>query len=578
MRPINLVLRHFLDHLLQRNRRVGVAANGAQCVPHISAHQVRRGHPAPHFIVPSDTGLCARMPLHRTPQIPLERPLIVALDPKAQGVHYTDQFLGISIARPRCRPQRIIGSFVRAGLHQIARLLDLSKCWKGHKNKGYRKFAHLILLAATPAFADGVPRALGPDDFIAVDPAQAKLGQLLFYDRILSGNRNIACSTCHHPDLGTADGLSLGIGEGGEGLGPQRTAGTGDNRIRKRIPRNAPGLWNLGAKDLHTIFHDGRLSVADTYENGFNSPAEEWLPEGLDNLLAAQAIFPLVAQFEMAGNPKENEVAGAIHQRMDYAWPILADRVRHIPAYEEGFTEAYDHIYTGSDITIADIANALSAFMIWEWTSFDSPFDTYIAGDAEALNMQQKQGLELFYGKAKCSTCHSGPLMTDQAFHALGLPPFGPGRTRRFDPMVRDVGRMGESDALEDAYAFKTPMLRNVALTAPYGHNGAYPTLEGIVRHHLNPLHSLDNWVPATAALPDVPWLAAIDFMVWQDSREMARQRAAIQIEANPLTNSEVDQIVAFLHALTGETANDDRLGVPKTVPSGLPVDPRISP
>lgn len=411
-----------------------------------------------------------------------------------------------------------------------------------------------------------------------MDPAQAKLGQLLFYDRILSGNRNIACSTCHHPDLGTGDGLSLGIGEGGEGLGQQRTAGIGDDRIRKRIPRNAAGLWNLGAKDLHTIFHDGRLSVADTYENGFNSPAEEWLPEGLDNLLAAQAIFPLVAQFEMAGNPKENEVAGAIHQRMDYAWPILADRVRHIPAYAEGFAGAYDHIKTVKDITIADIANALSAFMIWEWTSTDSPFDAYLSGDENALNTQQKQGLELFYGKADCSSCHSGPLMTDQAFHALGLPPFGPGRTRRFDPMVRDVGRMGESDALEDAYAFKTPMLRNVALTAPYGHNGAYPTLEGIVRHHMNPLQSLDHWTPETAALPSVPWLEAIDFMVLQDSREMARQRAAVQIVATPLTDSEVDQIVAFLHALKGETANDGKLGVPKAVPSGLPVDPRITP
>ncbi|WP_229801399.1 cytochrome-c peroxidase [Tateyamaria omphalii] len=417
-----------------------------------------------------------------------------------------------------------------------------------------------------------------PDDFIAVDPAQAKLGQLLFYDRILSGNRNIACSTCHHPDLGTGDGLSLGIGEGGEGLGPDRTAGTGDDRIRKRIPRNAPGLWNLGAKDLHTIFHDGRLSIADTYENGFNSPAEEWLPEGLDNLLAAQAIFPLVAQFEMAGNPKENEVAGAIHQRMDYAWPILADRVRHIPAYADRFVAAYDHIDGAKDITIADVANALSAFMIWEWTSTDSPFDAYLQGDTNALNARQKQGLALFYGKAGCGTCHSGPLMTDQAFHALGLPPFGPGRTRRFDPMVRDVGRMGESDALEDAYAFKTPMLRNVALTAPYGHNGAYPTLEGIVRHHLTPLQSLDAWAPEKAALPEVPWLAAIDFMVWQDSREMARQRAAIQIASNPLSDTEIDQIIAFLHALSGETANVDKLGVPDTVPSGLPVDPRITP
>lgn len=517
------------------------------------------------------------MSLHGRPQIPLKRPLIIALDAQAQSVHDTDQFLGIRIARPGRGPQRIIGRLVLSGLHQIARFLDFGQRRKRHKNKGYRKFAHLILLAAAPAFADDLPRPLTPDDFIAVDPAQAKLGQLLFYDRILSGNRNIACSTCHHPDLGTADGLSLGIGEGGEGLGPQRTAGTRENRIRKRIPRNAPGLWNLGAKDLHTIFHDGRLSVADTYENGFNSPAEEWLPEGLDNLLAAQAIFPLVAQFEMAGNPKENEVAGAIHQRMDYAWPILADRIRHIPAYVEEFVDAYPHITTAKDIAIADIANALSAFMIWEWTSTDSPFDAYLEGDQNALDTQQKQGLDLFYDKAQCSTCHSGPLMTDQQFHALGLPPFGPGRTRRFDPMVRDVGRMGESDALEDAYAFKTPMLRNVALTAPYGHNGAYPTLEEIVRHHLNPLQSLDNWTRETAALPDVPWLAAIDFMVWQDSREMARQRAAVQLQPIPLSDTEVDDIIAFLHALTGETANTDRLGVPTSVPSGLPVDPRIS-
>ena len=436
----------------------------------------------------------------------------------------------------------------------------------------------MVLLCATPAFAADLPRPLGPDDFIAVDPVQAKLGQLLFYDHILSGNRNIACSTCHHPDLGTSDGLSLGIGEGGSGLGPQRSAGTGENRIRKRIPRNAPGLWNLGARDLHTLFHDGRLSVADTFENGFNSPAEEWLPPDLANLLAAQAIFPLVAQFEMAGNPKENEVAGAVHNRIDYAWPIITDRVRHIPAYAEGFAGAFDHIIEAEDITISDIANALSAFMIWEWTSYDSPFDAYLEGREGALNVYEKQGLDLFYGKATCSSCHAGPLLSDQDFHALGLPPFGPGRTRRFDPMVRDVGRMGESDDLADAYAFRTPMLRNVALTAPYGHNGAFPTLEGMIRHHLNPQESLLKWVPDMAALPAAPWLEQIDFIVWEDSREMARQHRAVSLSPIELSDAEIDQIIAFLGALTGITAQHGRLGVPQVVPSGLPVDAGLNP
>ena len=576
MRPINLFLRHFLDHFLKADRRIGVAANGAQGVPHIGAHEVRGGHPATDLIVPANTGLRPRMPFHGTAQIPLERPFVVAFNAQTHSVHNADQFLGVRVAGPGGGPQGVIGSLVRAGLHQVARLLDLGKRRKAKKAKGYRKLAHVVLLSATPAFATDLPRSLVPDDFIQPEPAQAKLGQLLFYDRILSGNRNIACSTCHHPDLGTGDGLSLGIGEGGVGLGPERTAGTGEDKIRKRIPRNAPGLWNLGAKDLNVMFHDGRLSIADTFENGFNSPAEEWLPDGLDNLLAAQAIFPLVAQFEMAGNPKENEVAGAIHKRIDYAWPIIADRVRHIPAYAEGFAGAYPHISRAEDITIADIANALSAFMIWEWTSFDSPFDAYLAGDASALDPMEKAGMTLFYGKAGCSDCHSGPLMSDQDFHAIGLPPFGPGRTRRFDPMVRDVGRMGESDALADAYAFRTPMLRNVALTGPYGHNGAYPTLEGIVRHHLDPQRGFETWTHEMAALPSVPWLEQVDFMVWQDRREMARQRAAVTLARNRMSDEGTDALVAFLGALTGKSALDGRLGVPSSVPSGLPVDPRL--
>ncbi|MEM6590193.1 MAG: cytochrome c peroxidase, partial [Pseudomonadota bacterium] len=326
---------------------------------------------------------------------------------------------------------------------------------------------------AGATLAGDLPRPLGPDDFLPFDPAQAAIGQSLFYDTILSGNENISCAHCHHPKFGTGDGVSLGIGEGGQGLGPDRTPGQGADKVRKRIPRNAPGLWNLGARDLTVMFHDGRLSLSDDFGNGFNSPAEEWLPKGFNSLLAAQAVFPLVAQFEMAGNPGENEVIGAVHDRIDAAWPILAKRVRTTGDYGARFVAAFDQIETAEDVGIVDIANALAAFMALEWTSTDSPFDQYLAGDTTALSATQRAGMELFYGKAGCAACHAGPLMSDQRFHALGLPPFGPGRTRRFDPYARDVGRMGESDQLEDAYAFRTPMLRNVALTAPYGHNGA---------------------------------------------------------------------------------------------------------
>ena len=354
------------------------------------------------------------------------------------------------------------------------------------------------------------------------------------------------------------------------GVGPERTAGSGDSRILKRVPRNAPALWNLGHRDIRVLFHDGRLEASDLFGNGFNSPAEEWLPEGLDSILAAQALFPLTAQFEMAGNLRENEIVGAVHDRIDMAWPILAKRVRVIPEYGEMFVAAFDHIESPEEVTIVEIGNALGAFMASEWRNFDSPFDAYLAGDTAALSPAQRRGKELFFGRA---SCHSGPQLTDQAFHALGLPAFGPGRTRLHDPYARDRGRIAESNRLEDAYRFRTPPLRNVALTAPYGHNGSYPTLEGIVRHHLDPQGMATAWTTDMAKLPEAPWLAATDFVIRSDRMEMARRAAMLDIAPRPLSDTDITDLVAFLNALTGASAETRPLGRPERVPSGLPVD-----
>ncbi|MQQ10142.1 cytochrome C peroxidase [Epibacterium sp. SM1979] len=418
-----------------------------------------------------------------------------------------------------------------------------------------------------------LPPALTPQDFLTPDPAKAELGRLLFYDKILSGNRNISCGTCHHPRHGTSDGLSLGLGEGGHGLGLDRKSLLGKNRVQKRIPRNAPALWNVGAHDLKHVMHDGRISRDPIYGNGFNTPAEEWLPQGLGSLLAAQALFPMTSSIEMAGNVGENEIIGATRDRIDAAWPILAKRVRVIPAYGNLFVAAFDEVEIASDVNITHIANALAHFMAQDFTSFDSPFDAYLAGDRSALTAAQIRGATLFFGEAGCSGCHTGALFTDQRFHALGLPAFGPGRTRKFDPYARDVGRVGESDALVDSYRFRTPMLRNVALTAPFGHNGAFPTLDLMIRHHLDPVASRAAWSPRMLRLPDVPWLREIDFVIQQDRREMARQAAARDIYLAPRTDAEVTDLVAFLHSLTGAKAKAQASEIPKTVPSGLAVD-----
>lgn len=446
---------------------------------------------------------------------------------------------------------------------------------KGEKTGGV--LCHLVLLllflVAGPAVASPFPEPLTDSNYHSFSPARAKIGQLLFYDKILSGNLNISCGTCHHHRFGGADGLSLGIGEGGVGVGPARNAGTGDMRIKKRVPRNASALWNLGAKAFTVLFHDGRLALADDFDNGFNTPAEEWLPHGLETVLGTQAIFPMTAQFEMAGNPKENEVAGALHDRIDAVWPILAKRVRVIPEYGDMFVETFDNVNSAEDVTISHIGEALAAFIALEFKSNDSPFDAFIAGDEMALTARQQQGAALFYGKGGCAECHSGPLLTDQKFHALAIPPFGPGRTRRFDPYTRDVGRMGETDDLADAYRFRTPSLRNVALTGPYGHNGAYPTLEGIIRHHLDPLAAFERWRPEMANLPAAPWLEAIDFVVWKDRLEMNRLRRRVDIAPRQLSDDEVAALVDFMDALTGRSARSLPLGVPEHVPSGLPVD-----
>ncbi len=353
-------------------------------------------------------------------------------------------------------------------------------------------------------------------------------------------------------------------------MGPDRTAGTGADMIRKRIPRNAPALWNLGHNSIEVMFHDGRLTASDLYGNGFDSPAEEWLPRGLDNLVAAQALFPMAAQFEMMGNLGENDIVGAVHNRIDRGWPIIAKRVRTIPAYGEMFVQAFDHIEEPGDVTIVEIGNALGAFIISEWQSFDSPYDKWLTGTP--LPDQAEHGRQLFFTN-RCAACHAGPLFTDQQFHALGLPAFGPGRTRQWDQIPRDVGRMAETNLLEDAYRFRTPSLRNVALTGPYGHNGAYATLEDMIRHHADPAAARAAWTPTDANLPDVPWLAAGDFAIQSDRLEMARQQRHLDIRPMTLSDQDIADLVAFLHALTGETAQERPLGRPETVPSGLPVD-----
>jgi len=415
----------------------------------------------------------------------------------------------------------------------------------------------------------------------APSEAQVELGRNLFFDKILSGNQNDSCASCHHPMAWSGDGLSLPVGEGGRGLGITRDAGAGIDAIHERVPRNAPPVFNLGAREFTRMFHDGRVEQDPTSMTGFASPAGDQLPFGLENVLAVQAMFPVTSPAEMAGQAGENSQADAAVSNMlageGGVWDIIAKKLQGIPEYVEMFVAAYsDEIFTAEDITFVHAANAIAAFEAHDWRFDDSPFDQFLTGDMSALNVQEKRGMKLFYTKAGCGNCHSGVFQTDHEFHAIAMPQIGPGKGDNltgYQDGRDDFGRERVTGEFYDRFKFRTPTLRNIALSAPYGHSGAYNSLEEMVRHHLDSVESLHNYDQSQAVLtPTYSELDDLDFMVMDDDFRRSAIADANELNLIHLWDWEINAVVAFLHTLTDLRAIDLRRDVPMTVPSGLPV------
>jgi len=404
-----------------------------------------------------------------------------------------------------------------------------------------------------------------PVEFAQASDASIKLGQLLFYDPILSGNRNTACATCHHPKFGTSDGVSLALGEGGIGLGPARQTDP-KNLPEQRIGRNAPALFNLGAAEFISLFHDGRLEIDNSRPSGIRTPLDDEMVQGFDSALSAQAMFPVLSGDEMSGHYSENDVSQAVRQgflaHSGGAWDIIATRVSSIPEYRQMF----DGVIDANPIKFTDISNAIADFIAYEWRADNSPFDQYLQG--EPLSQSATSGLTLFYSKAGCAACHSGRFQTDHKFHAIAMPQIGPGKAARFESHHRDTGRMRVTGDPADAYKFRTPSLRNISQTGPYGHDGAYATLESVLRHHLNPIKSLRNYDRSQAILPTLK--GADDWSVLDTPSEVQAIADANELAPISLTDSEIGTLLAFLAALKDDTK---RLGIPTKVPSGLTVD-----
>lgn len=424
------------------------------------------------------------------------------------------------------------------------------------------------------------------------DPAKVLLGQMLFFDKELSGNRDVSCATCHHPQLATSDQLMLSIGTGGSGFGAERVLGHG----RSFVPRHATDLFNRGLAEWETMFWEGR--VAGDRAGGFITPAGEYLPEGLESILAAQAMFPVTIRDEMRGGRyhvagyaiepgtvlddeagydnrpigwedtdvfgQPNELAALANDSEQFPeiWALLMQRLLAIPEYRQLFQQAYPDV---PRLGFQHAANAIAAFETDAFTFTNSDWDRYLAGDNTALSNEAKAGAILFYGKAGCATCHSGPLFTDQQYHNIAVPQFGPGRDE-FAPL--DYGRYTISQNPADRYAFRTPPLRNVALTGPWLHNGAYDSLEAVIEHHLNPAESLRVY-DGRALPPDLRPTLQNQPVTLED----ILQTLSPQLPTAELSPQEVQQLLAFLQSLTDPAATDLNHLIPAQVPSGLPVE-----
>jgi len=253
-------------------------------------------------------------------------------------------------------------------------------------------------------------------------PEKAELGQLLFYDPILSSDRAVACATCHSEIWGMSDGLPRSIGVGGVGpTGPGRT-GTSVTR------RNAQTLWNAAYRE--TMFWDGR---SDSLER--------------------QVLGPLHEARELGRDPDE-----------------LAAELATIPAYAARFAEAFP----GSTpaVSVTHLIQAIAAFER-TMVSDRAPYDQFLRGDLGALSEEAQRGMWLF-AEAECATCHVPPRFEAEIFADRGVPPVAG---------ARDFGREAVSGDPADRAAFRVPTLRNVRETSPYFHTGGVDRLADAVRH-----------------------------------------------------------------------------------------------
>lgn len=307
---------------------------------------------------------------------------------------------------------------------------------------------------------------------------QVELGKKLFSDTILSGNKRMSCQTCHNPATGTSDSRPMSQTEDGKGI----------------LRRNSPNLFNVGVGNKSFMFWDGRVhynfknKIFSTPEVALNGdkPKASAVTSAMTSALSAQALFPMVNPVEMLGKKGENEIADA-KDNLE-AWDRIMKRLKDNKTYNELFLKAYPAI-PRDKINIGHVAEAIASFEREEFQSMGSPFQRYLRGDNSAMTKEQKKGLIVFMGKGRCIQCHQGSELGNNSLFASSASP-------QWGEVPYEVDK-GRGEIVKDSsrnYFFKVPSLLNVALTAPYMHNGAYQSLDEIINHYDHISYSLSNY------------------------------------------------------------------------------------
>lgn len=328
--------------------------------------------------------------------------------------------------------------------------------------------AATALLASAPALAFDYYQALPDKPLQAADNPQSeakiKLGKRLFYDKRLSGTQTHSCNDCHNLLTGGDDDRAFSMGPNGQ-----------------LTRRSAPGLWNIGLQTV--LYWDGRSTTLEL--------------QGQDHLLDAGIMA--------------NDNTDA-----------LVKRLAAVTEYQQAFAAAFanDKGANHQAISLVNISKALASFER-SLMAYNSPFDRYLRGDKDAISALAKKGQEEFQS-AGCIACHfganfagpaPGPYLSKMGDGFYELFPTFPGtQYEKSLHITDDPGRISVTKLPNEKYMWRVPPLRNIALTAPYFHNGSVKTLRKAVKVMGKTQFNFD------------------------------------------LTEEQIDAIVAFLNTLTGET------------------------